>query len=403
MKPRPKAITSGQVLSDLGVGQVDKKSALNLDMSNLTGGQIQEVLDFLILNSLKPIIEASDVFNVQIAYLLACTSQNRKRKLSALPREEFMSLMARALVTQDRLLRFDLISIAKIERSFLYNFVVKFLKYSSDYLSVYEAYLRARTAFDRDRLDKKLKILENSLTLSRDRLLPAIHTARDYLDMAYTFRNSIVENYIKMANKQARAFVKMKGDNFDLNDVRQNFLTAVTKAIDKYDSSKGAITSYINWWVLNAQAGSQDHDHEYGIAFTIPQLQRKKLAMGSKGDVNFSVSLEGLMRSSSDQEFGVIDTIQGDVGMEQSRVDDEDMQLTRQLIKECDPSSLARLYLDIEETFNRSEFAQMISIMESQGLRPPEDIKNRIFSLKTQKQTSLQRLFLRGPVARPKL
>jgi hypothetical protein len=307
------------------------------------------------------------------------------------------------LVTQDRLLRFDLISIAKIERSFLYNFVVKFLKYSSDYLSVYEAYLRARTAFDRDRLDKKLKILENSLTLSRDRLLPAIHTARDYLDMAYTFRNSIVENYIKMANKQARAFVKMKGDNFDLNDVRQNFLTAVTKAIDKYDSSKGAITSYINWWVLNAQAGSQDHDHEYGIAFTIPQLQRKKLAMGSKGDVNFSVSLEGLMRSSSDQEFGVIDTIQGDVGMEQSRVDDEDMQLTRQLIKECDPSSLARLYLDIEETFNRSEFAQMISIMESQGLRPPEDIKNRIFSLKTQKQTSLQRLFLRGPVARPKL
>ena len=33
-------------------------SSLKMDMSNLTGGQIQEVLDFLILNSLRPIIEA---------------------------------------------------------------------------------------------------------------------------------------------------------------------------------------------------------------------------------------------------------------------------------------------------------------------------------------------------------
>ena len=353
-------------------------SSLKMDMSNLTGGQIQEVLDFLILNSLRPIIEASDIFNVQLAYLLTLTAQNRKRKLSSLPRAEFMSLMSRALLTRDRTERYELISGAKIERSFLYNFVVKFLHHARDYKATYVAFLRSRPGYERDRLESKLKVLETALTLSRDKMLPALHLSQDYLDMSYSFRNSIVENYIKKTGKQARAFVQLKGDNFDVNDVRQNFLTAVTKAIDKYDSSKGAITSYINFWVLNAQSGSES-DHEYGIAFTIPQLQRKKLAMGSKGDVNFSVSLEGMMRGgNNNEEYGVIDTIQGDIGIEQSRINSEDLQTTRMLIKQSDPSSLARLYLDIEETFTSDECMAMARNMISEGLTVPADVLARL-------------------------
>lgn len=138
-------------------------SSLKMDMSNLTGGQIQEVLDFLILNSLRPIIEASDIFNVQLAYLLTLTAQNRKRKLSSLPRAEFMSLMSRALLTRDRTERYELISGAKIERSFLYNFVVKFLHHARDYKATYVAFLRSRPGYERDRLESKLKVLELSL------------------------------------------------------------------------------------------------------------------------------------------------------------------------------------------------------------------------------------------------
>lgn len=345
-----------------------------LDMSNLTGGQIQEVLDFLILNSLRPIVMASDVFNVQIIYLLSGTAQNRKRKLSALPREQFMSHMSRALVTSDREMRFDLISQAKIERSFLYNFVVKFLKLADSYKSIYNEFLRAGSKYDRQRFDDKLSVLEKSLSMTRDRMLPAINIAQDYLEMAYAFRNSIVENYIKMASKQARAFVRMKGDNFDFNDVRQNFLTAVTKAVDKYDSSSGALTSYINYWVMNAQGGSADHGHEYGIAFSIPQLQRKKLATGQQHDANFSVSLDALAHKDGNSDNLVIDLLQGDPSLEQSRMGDEEIHITRSLIKASDRKSLARLYLDIDETFSTEECQRMVNTMRQQGLPVPRHV-----------------------------
>ena len=362
-------------------------SSLSLDMDNLTGGQIQEVLDFLILNSLKPLIMASDVFNVQLAYLLSATSLNRKRKLSALPREDFMSILSQALLTKDRGHRFELVSGAKIERSFLYGFVVKFMHHAKDYKDIYVQFLREKPGFDKSRLERKLNVLETSLSISRDRMLPTLHIAQDYLDMSYRFRNSIVENYVKMAQKQARAFVKAKGSNFDLNDVTQNFITAITKAIDKYDASQGAITSYVNFWVLNAQSGSKDHDHEYGKAFSIPQLQRKKLAQGSRGATgNFSVSLEALRKSSTsssgsspDSDFGLIDTIQGDAGIEQKRLDGEEILQIRKLVKLCDPMGLARLYLDIDETFSESEYRVMVETMTAQGLEVPADVHSRVY------------------------
>ena len=101
--------------------------------------------------------------------------------------------------------------------------------------------------------------------------------------------------------------------------------------------------------------------------------------MGSKGDVNFSVSLEGMMRGgNNNEEYGVIDTIQGDIGIEQSRINSEDLQTTRMLIKQSDPSSLARLYLDIEETFTSDECMAMARNMISEGLTVPADVLARL-------------------------
>lgn len=357
----------------------------SIPVSNLTGGQIQEILDFLILSSLTPLVLASDVFNVQIAYLVSLTAQNRKRKVSALPRDEFISLMSKALLVEDKQQRVNLIAAAKIERSFLYNFVVNFLKFSEPYRELYVQYMRAKR-IDKLVLDKKLETIERSLSMTRDQMFPAINVAQDYLELAYRFRNSIVENYIKKAHKQAHAFVKMKGNNFDFQDVSQNFLTAITRAIDKYDSSKGAITSYINWWVINAQSSSQEHDHEYGVAFTIPQLQRRKLAQGEKGDINFSVSLDALLKNKDDESFDLASMISnGEPSIEYRRSAEQELWDMRCLIKRTDRNSLARLYLDIDEAFSPRECRQMVATMELQGIPVPENILKKFSNAKAAK------------------
>lgn len=340
--------------------------------NNLTGGQIQEVLDFLIYEALAPLVKTSDVFDVQIVYLLGLTAQNRKRKLSAMPREEFMNSLCHCLITDDRDKKIHILKNSKIERGFVYSFIVEFLKETEPYIDLYQKHMFAR-GHEKVQLGMRLKAIEQSVGNSRNKLFAVVNTARDYLDLAYEFRNSIVENYIKHAYKQAKIFVKAKaekGVQIDFDDAFQNFQTATTKAVDKYDSGKGALTSYIKWWILNAQSGSNtDHGHEYGIAYSIPQLQRKQMARGnSNTDVNFSVSLDKLV---SDDEAGFTDLkdyIEGDASPEVALEREQNLNVIRHLAKCADTRGLARLYLDIDEVFSQKELRAMRRLMREQGI-----------------------------------
>lgn len=355
-----------EALKVTSVGEVNPAADLT---SNLTGGQIQEVLDFLIYESVAPLVKTSDVFDVQIVYMLGLTARNRKRKLSALPREEFMNSLCHCLITDDRDKKIHILTNSKIERGFVYNFVVEFLKETKPYIDLYQKFMFAK-GHEKIQLDMRLRAIETSVGNTRNKLFSVINTAKDYLELAYEFRNSIVENYIRHAYKQAKTFCKMKGDNFDFKDVFQNFQTAITKAVDKYDCSKGALTSYINYWVLNAQTCSNtDHGHEYGIAYTIPQLQRKQMAQGNSGaEVNFSVSLDKLVGNSDEGEgqTNLKDYIVGDVSPDIKLEREQEIDVIRYLAKCADIRGLARLYLDIDEVFSKKELRQMRKTMKTQ-------------------------------------
>ena len=335
---------------------------------NLTGGQIQEVLDALIHNAVSPIVRESNSFDLQVGYVLSQTSRNKKRKLSSLPREASIDTMCQFLVADDKDTKVKLISAMRLERGFIYNFVVKFLKETGCYLDLYREWLSSTSRKTKHQHSVRLSALEKSVGCSRGSLFQCIQTANDYLELAYTFRNTVVMNYLRHAFKQAKSFTKMKGPNFDFNDVYQNFLAAVTKAVDKYDASKGALTSYINFWLLNAQTTSNStHGHEYGIAYTIPQLQKKALAEKSSKakSVNFGVSLQKLVGDADDKKE-LVQYIAGDASVEQDMLDAEQIDTIRALVKHADPKGIARLYLDIDEVFSKKEKKKMLRTMRKQ-------------------------------------
>ena len=341
---------------------------------NLTGGQIQEVLDFFIYESLRPLLQSSDIFDVQLIYLLCNTACNKKRKLSALPREQFFTIACNALITNDADRKHELVSQAKIERSFVYNFIVNFLKTVEAYRDVYIEYLTSSDYDRRKYFEKQLSVLENSVSIPRSHLFPIINICTEHLEHMYRFRNRIVGQYLKHAYKQAIAFCKQKGENFDFEDVYQNLLAAITKAVDKYDSSKGAITSYINFWILNAQTYSNSsHGHEYGIAYTIPQMQRKQLAGGigaAPSQVNFSISLDKLVGSGSPDEQGELhDFIIGSAGVDQEIERKDEIDTMLYLAKRADKTGIGRLYLDLDEFFTETELERMRKTMERQRIK----------------------------------
>lgn len=343
-------------------------------LDNLTGGQIQEILDTLIYESVAPIIRESTAFDVQVAYFLSVTARNKKRKLSSLPREQSIDTMCQYLCETNPERKVELVSKMRVERSFVYNFAVKFLQEVRDYHGMYVQYLRTGKKALRKQQSKRLRMIEASVGCSRKTLFSIISTTRDYLELAYTFRNKIVLQYVKHSYKQARSFVEMKGSNFDFQDVHQNFLAAVTKAVDKYDASKGALTSYINWWLLNAQTTSNSsHGHEYGIAYSIPQSQKKALAEKSSKalNVNFGVSLDAPSNGDEEDRTGPSRYISGSPSVEHEILENEKLVEVRALAKSADMKGIARLYLDIDEVFSKKEYRRMLRTMRKQlGMVP---------------------------------
>jgi len=348
---------------------------------NLTGGQIQEVLDTLIQQAVSPIVRESDAFDMQVGYVLSSTARNKKRKLSSLDRDEAIDKMCQFLIADDRNEKVTLVSEMRLERGFIYNFVVNFLKEVEGYCDLYHELLLASDQWSILQIERKMLAIEESVDCSRGDLFHTIRSADDYLQLAYQFRNIIVMQYLKHSFKQAKSYVKMKGKNFDFEDVRQNFLTAITKAVDKYDSSKGALTSYINWWLLNAQTTSNsNHGHEYGVAYTIPQLQKKALAEKSNKarNINFGISLEKMVGKGDDgSELG--EYIAGSGSVEEELLATEELDDIRSLAKHADIRGIARLYLDIDEVFSNKERRRMLELMRKQlGVVPARNTEGSI-------------------------
>jgi RNase P subunit RPR2 len=260
-----------------------------------------------------------------------------------------------------------------MERGFVYNFLVNFLNSADGYTELYTKYLTCGNHMERVALDKRLSAIENALSFSRSNLFQVLNRCRKYVELAYVFRNKIVCQYIKHAYKQAHTYCKAKGTNFELDEVQQSLMAAITKAIDKYDSSKGALTSYINYWILNALTyASSNYGHEYGVAYQIPQTQ-KKLIQGTKSEhVNFSVSLNDMLDSDlvgpNEEVLVSSSTIEADY------ITSKEAEDTAYLIKCADPNGLARLYLDLTEFISVKEKQRMLRSMKRQLGYYPEGI-----------------------------
>lgn len=330
---------------------------------NLTGEQIQQIMDMFLYKALEPIIINTSAFDAQAEYLLMLIAANGKRKLSSLDREVVVELLAAYVAQTDRRKKYELIREARIERYFIHGFVKKFVTDNLEFVKSYNAYIEAPTASVRNYLNNRANIIGNC---GRADFFNAVRVSNAYIKSFYDYRETIIGHYLKHSSKQAKAYVSQSHGNTDFRDLRQSILKAVITALDKYDSRKGALTSYINFWIFNAATGSTEH--EYGIAYTIPQTQKKKLFEKQSNEVNFSVSLDALTKNEDDENNLALHSTLGDNQLDEDIENMETSRIVQALAKCVDRRGVARLCLDIGEYFSPGEMRKMRDQMLSEGL-----------------------------------
>ena len=323
---------------------------MSMNDKNMTGEQIQKVMDMLLYKALEPFVLNSDIFDSQISVILSTVSTNRKRKLSAIDRDSLIESLCFCLVTEDRAEKFEHFKSCRVERSFVHGFLKRFIEYNSEFLHLYSDFLCGNSELKVE-LDNIAYI--NAKT-TKIKLWQMLKQGSSYLNQFYRFRAQILDNYMKHSSVQAKSHItSTQSPNLDFNDLRQSILKATVVALDKYDSSKGALTTYINWWVLNAQTCSSEH--EYGVAYTVPQSQKRKLAEKTSGDINFSVSFDALLKGEDDDSRTLHNSLSDGYIMDEDLERLEQQKIVQYLIKEVDNSGIARLVLDIGEVFTDAE------------------------------------------------
>lgn len=332
---------------------------------NLTGEQIQQIMDMLLYKALEPIILYTNAFDAQVEYLLVLMTANRKRKMTSLDREVVIESLAAYLAHTNTQKKFDLVRESRIERYFVHSFIKRFVEANKDFIEQYNKFLLAPDAEKKTALDNRAAVVGGC---DRANFLNAVRIAGAYIQRFYEYRESIIEHYLKHSSKQAKAYISKSNGHLDFWDLRQSILKAVIAALDKYDSRKGALTSYINWWVMNAATSSTEH--EYGIAYTVPQTQKKKLYEKQSVEINFSVSLDTLSRQDSDDEndLALHSTLTDDDVMEENIAQLETNTIMQILAKAVDNRGVARLCLDIGEHFSADDRKKMRAQMQREGL-----------------------------------
>jgi len=315
-------------------------------LKNYNSRQLIDTHDNIIMRYISPIIENTDYIDIYFAELIAWLAGGRNRKISREPTNTLLLRLALFLIETDKKRKILLFKKCKLERSIPHYITSDFLEDSNSYIKIMTNLTKEKDILKRSLLLEKKGFIEQRCSAFGN-LWTAYLAVRFWHNESIQFKNMLIEKYMRHIVNKAGKYYRAKSHRLDLDDIIQNFSLAASKAIDKFDSRKGTLTSYIELWMRQAESYSFD-SHEYGIAFSIPSNKKKGAALDSK-NVNIYVPLE-------EKEIGTIST-EEDVEEHVERLDEIDK--IRELAKYADPIGIARIELGIQEILSNKELTQL--------------------------------------------
>lgn len=291
---------------------------------NYSSEQYAQTLDTLFYSAVEPIINTTNIADIVIADLLHFSMENHKRKVSVLNKQELLTgiFIFLASPVEQKLLALKNL---RLEKSILRCMINIFL----DKTEKYQQLQIVRCTEDRKELLNITKQIEDSVQLQEgEDLFSAINTVKFWYGKAKHFKEQILEKYYRLIVTEAQSFYAMNPSNNNLDDVIQDFVWTTTKALDKYDSSQGTLTSYIKTWFQHARTTAANNADNY-----LPESLSENCFI--------SLDSETLKNLPDENELDI---------------ESLDVQKRVQLLaKIADPIGLGRLSFGISEIFTENE------------------------------------------------
>ena len=324
---------------------------------NLSGKQITDILDSLILEALWPIIHNTRLMDDYIQFLMTVSIDRSRRKYSLIDKTTFTNLLFSYMMTTDPENKIRILRKLKLERNIAFALLARFMQTTQHYTALYQQ-LFAANPQQRSRLLQQLMNIEKDCkTVNQLSLYSTIRHCGAYYDLAADFKNRIIEKYIRLAfneSVKAKNRTKLQIDHEELFD---NLILSISKAIDKYDSGKGALTSYIGWWFKDG-TNQSINSHEYGIAYDIPSASRRKILLDTK-----QINIIGQM-SEEDEAVDQSNTLTELLAKE------AEGNMLR-LLRYVDTDGLAIINMDIPFTITKEEIQLLQSTIPAKDKEMP--------------------------------
>lgn len=330
--------------------------------ANYSTEALLDTLDELLNRAVEGIIICCNYLDHRLLTIATWYSTNQRRKLSSMEKPQFIaSCMAFALAdtkTKRRIYRK-----IGLERNLTVLMLDQWLTLAGECVHLELKHLSNPSSDVMSRINHLRWLLNIT---NPHQLFASYNTVKMYYQESLKFREQVSEKFMRKVMLETVAYVKEQerrnGPRMNLNDVAQNFMLAVYKAIDKCDSAKGTLTSYVDAWINNAKTTNVFRD-EVGVAYSIPSGQRKQIATKVSTLSNYAVSID------DDEVRGIV----ADQNLEENLLRQDTINHVRKLAKAADPSGLGRLVLGITETLSVHEVL-LLSKASTQQLGEKPDI-----------------------------
>ena len=246
----------------------------NAFKDNLSSYQIANVLDELLILAVEPLVQHSNIVQHWLAEMLPLIVSDGRRRVSTIPQAELIPLVFTAIMTTDPDKQLALVRQMKLERNQIFFLVTQVQELCSTYLDDMLVVAQTRSKTKKNLHQARLLGVEDLLQANRKHWHQALLSATYWIDLAYQFKQMVAGKYYKYAFKKAMEAEYSTGLTISIADLYNNYILAIYRAIDKYDSSRGMLSSYIGMWFKNASS-NPDFDHEVNTAFSIPASQRR--------------------------------------------------------------------------------------------------------------------------------
>jgi hypothetical protein len=283
------------------------------DITGLSGGQIDWLLDHLIEKALKPLAEASSFLRRLAAEVLCQPFTDLRRKISAYSRKKANCALFATMCSRSPERQLVHFMAAKIERNITHGAIVSVTDKAAEYR--HEVIMSSI----RGELSPKVEAFNRIVGGIEERLFSAVQHAETWVRQYEKLRNQIVMQFEGIARATTDSLVRGTVLSVDYEDMYKNMMLGVQRAVDKYSSHKGTLISYVKLWMRDAHTNPQ-FQHEYGNAFSVSAGERRKITnninSGKYAFSNLSVDMDEASTVSvdtptpekllEDEDFGIM-------------------------------------------------------------------------------------------------